>query len=197
MGDKGMNTKKLICQEAYQLFCEKGYKDVTMKDICERTGLSRGGLYRHYPGTEQIFLAIVNYLMDHQSNDFKSQMQNQVNAALILDSVLDRYELEMLDSGHSLSVAIYEFFSNPKIAASPNSISRQYEISMDMWTELIEYGIHRGEFKCVPPAAVCDIILFSYQGVRMCSRLMPIHPDIPRRIMNQIKLLLLQEREES
>lgn len=40
MGAKGEQTKRLICMEAYKLFSEKGYKDVTIKDICERTGLA-------------------------------------------------------------------------------------------------------------------------------------------------------------
>ena len=44
MGVKGEKTKELIRQEAYRLFAEKGFKEVTMKDICVRTGLSRGGL---------------------------------------------------------------------------------------------------------------------------------------------------------
>ena len=60
MGVKGEKTKELIRQEAYRLFAEKGFKEVTMKDICVRTGLSRGGLYRHYSGTTEIFAEILS-----------------------------------------------------------------------------------------------------------------------------------------
>ena len=69
MSLKGDKTKQEIRDKAYQLFAEKGFKEVTMKDICERTGLSRGGLYRHYESTEQIFLEIVNAFSDQQKND--------------------------------------------------------------------------------------------------------------------------------
>jgi len=31
-----------------------------MTDICEQTGLSRGGLYRYYSGTDQIFSEILS-----------------------------------------------------------------------------------------------------------------------------------------
>lgn len=51
MSLKGEKTKQDIREKAYQLFAEKGFKAVTMKDICELTGLSRGGLYRHYEST--------------------------------------------------------------------------------------------------------------------------------------------------
>ena len=52
MGIKGDKTKQFIKQQAKVLFADKGFKNVTMKDICEVTELSRGGLYRHYNSTE-------------------------------------------------------------------------------------------------------------------------------------------------
>lgn len=195
MGNKGEQTKRLICMNAYQLFVEKGYKDVTMKDICDKTGLSRGGLYRHYTSTEQIFLEIINTLMGKQRNEFREKILKGIPAAEILDGVLARYESEMLDQSSSLSIAIYEFFSNPKISKGDNSITQQYLNSKKMWIDLIQYGIQRKEFKeTVIPESIFDLIIFSYQGVRMYSTLMDIDVNIPKRIMGQIKLLLLPEK---
>lgn len=195
MGNKGEQTKRLICMDAYQLFAEKGYKDVTMKDICDKTGLSRGGLYRHYTSTEQIFLEIISMLMGNQQNEFHEKMQKGIPAAEILDDVLSRYESEMLDQRSSLSIAIYEFFSNPKISKSNNSITQQYLHSKKMWIDLIQYGIQRKEFKeAIIPEAIFDLIIFSYQGVRMYGTLMDIDVTIPKRIIGQIKLLLLPDR---
>lgn len=55
MGQKGEATKTAIRKASLLLFVQKGFKDVTMKDICEAAGLSRGGLYMHYGSTGQIF----------------------------------------------------------------------------------------------------------------------------------------------
>ena len=125
MGTKGEKTKRIICENAFQLFAEKGFKDVTMKDICEKTGLSRGGLYRHYENTGQIFLEIIRVLMADQQNEFEEKIKKNTPARQILCQVLDRYEGEMVDSQHSLSIAIYEFFSSPSISKSSNSIQQQ------------------------------------------------------------------------
>ena len=184
MSIKGDKTKMYICSEAYKLFAEKGFKEVTMQDICRKTDLSRGGLYRHYENTAQIFSAVIS-----------GMMHSSMPAAQILDDVLNRYEEEMLDSGNSLSVAIYEYFSSPGISQNDDSILQQYLYSKKMWTELLTYGMRTGEFKIVDPAAVFDLIVFSYQGVRMYSRLMPVHRDIPRGITGQIRNLLLSESE--
>lgn len=196
MGIKGDRTKQLICMEAFKLFSEKGYKDVTMKDICEKTGLSRGGLYRHYQSTEQIFLEIIHNLMGNQQNEFTEKMQKGTSAIQILTEVLARYEKEMLDRKSSLSVAIYEFFSNPNVSKGNNSIARQYLDSKRMWVELIQYGMKRKEFKEVNPEAVYNLIVFSYQGVRMYSTMIDIDTNITKGIIEQIKLLLLPAIEE-
>ena len=72
MSSRGDRTKQDIREKAYQLFAQKGFKEVTMKDICELTGLSRGGLYRHYESTEQIFLEIVNAFSDKQRDEVRA-----------------------------------------------------------------------------------------------------------------------------
>lgn len=193
MGTKGDKTKKNIREEAYKLFAERGFKDVTMKDICDKTGLSRGGLYRHYESTEQIFLEIIDSFTEKQKNEFTDKIRQRIPAIEILDDIFLRYEEEMTESNNSLSAAIYEYYSNPKVSKTKNSVVKQYEISKSMWIELINYGIENNEFRKVDPEAVFDLIVFSYQGVRMYSRMMKIDASIPKGIINEIKRLLLPE----
>lgn len=192
MGAKGDKTKQFIKQQAKILFADKGYKDVTMKDICDVTGLSRGGLYRHYNSTEQIFSEIISEFLAGQNDLFSESIEKGMPAAEILDEILDRYKSEMSDARNSLSMAIYEYFSS--VEKEENVLSGQYIVSYNSWSMLIRYGISRGEFKQVDIKGVFDIILFAYQGVRMYSRLMPVPKETPERIIEQIKLLLLDKQ---
>ncbi|TCL59060.1 TetR family transcriptional regulator [Kineothrix alysoides] len=189
MGKKGEETKQHIRKVAYGLFAEKGFKAVTMKDICEKAELSRGGLYRHYPGTEEIFEEIINEFMQKQEDEFADRIENGVPATRILEEVLSRYKSEMKDSGTSLSVAIYEYYTAEK--RENNALLMRYGASKRMWQRLIAYGMERGEFRRVDAEAVYDVIVFSYQGVRMYSKMMPIDENIPERIVKQIKEMLL------
>lgn len=193
MSLRGDRTRQDIRDRAYSLFAEKGFKEVTMKDICERTGLSRGGLYRHYESTEQIFLEIVNAFSDQQKNEVFSRMEKHVPAVVILEELLSKYEREMNDNENSFSLAICEYYSDPAISKEDNAVKRQYEISKATWTALINYGIGTKEFKRVNPESVFHILVFAYQGVRMYSRLMKIDQDIPNQIITEIKGLLLRE----
>ena len=158
-----------------------------MKDICAATGLSRGGLYRHYDSTRQIFLEIIEALMGAQDNELTEKMNAGLPASQIRNEILERYRKEMLDNAASLSVAIYEFFSENYSNGQDNLLLKQYQYSVDMWNEFLSYGIKRGEFKTVDCIEVIDIILFSYQGVRMYSTIIPIDEQIPARIINHIK----------
>ena len=44
MGEKSVQKKKYILDTARKVFAEKGFKNVTMKDIVEACEISRGGL---------------------------------------------------------------------------------------------------------------------------------------------------------
>lgn len=194
MGTKGDKTKQFIKQQAKVLFADKGFKNVTMKDICEVTELSRGGLYRHYNSTEQIFSEIISEFLDMQNDLFSESINNGLPAVEILNEILNQYKSEMNDTQGSLSMAIYEFFSSRE--KEENILSKRYNLSYSSWSKLINYGISRNEFKQVDINGVFDVILFTYQGVRMYSQLMPIPNEVPERIIEQIKLLLLKKTEE-
>ena len=192
MNKRGQETRKHIKKCACSLFAEKGFKQVTMKDICEVTKLSRGGLYCHYESTRQIFQEIIDDMAGQQDNEIDLKIKQNQSAVTILDDILYKYENEMVDSQSSLSVAIYEYFSIHDIACQKNKLYEQYLVSANTWKKLMQYGIDRQEFKEVDIAAVFDLIVFSYQGVRMYSKLMPVDKEIPSRIIKEIKKILVR-----
>lgn len=192
MNKRGQETRKHIKECACSVFAQKGFKDVTMKDICEATKLSRGGLYCHYESTRQIFQEIVDDMTSLQENIIDVKIKQNQSAVTILDDILDKYKNEMIDSQSSLSVAIYEYFSMHDIACQKNTLYEQYSISANTWKRLMQYGIDRQEFYEVDIAAVFDLIVFSYQGVRMYSKLMPVDKKIPFRIIKEIRKILVR-----
>ena len=192
MGKKGDKTKAAIRKAALVLFVQKGFKDVTMKDICEAAGLSRGGLYTHFGSTGQVFADIINELMSGLKSQVAEKMERDLPAALILDELLERYQSEMLDRSGSLGLAFYEYYSGMPLSED-NAMLKQYYISKTMLCSLIKYGIDKGEFKQANVNAVADLLLFSYQGVRMLSSIMPLDDDtIPAGMIRQIRKMLIK-----
>lgn len=164
MGEKAEKTREMIREEAYGLFADKGFQAVTMTDICEKTGLSRGGLYRYYSSTGEIFSEILS-----KESSTSHEMEEHKSAIAILEEMLRALEEEILARERSLSLAIYEYanLGNQQLFISLNSRAKK------RWLRLIEYGMETGEFQQVDPEQVSDLIMYYYQGLRMWSRVIP------------------------
>lgn len=182
MGDKAERTKERIRKEAYRLFAEKGFKEVTMTDICEKTGLSRGGLYRYYAGTEEIFSEILS-----EEYVIAERMEGQESARVILEDMLETIQDEIMDKEMSLSLAIYEYAN----LGNQKFFIRIHENAKKRWISLINYGMERKEFKEVNPEQVSDLILYYYQGLRMWSRVIPFDRQAGEYYVETIRQMLL------
>jgi AcrR family transcriptional regulator len=55
---KGAQTRQNIIEKSMQLFCVKGYYNTSVNDILQATGLTKGGLYGHFAGKEDIWYAV-------------------------------------------------------------------------------------------------------------------------------------------
>jgi TetR/AcrR family transcriptional regulator, transcriptional repressor for nem operon len=53
-------TKEHILKVSFLLFLQKNFKEVTMKEIVEKTGLSKGAFYHYFKSKEKLFEEVVN-----------------------------------------------------------------------------------------------------------------------------------------
>lgn len=181
MASKGDETKSLIRDAAQRLFAVMGYKDVTMSDICAVTGLSRGGLYRHYSSTTEIFKELIrtDYPVDERIGSGE-------RASDILFSMLDELEAELVHNENSLGLAIYEY----AMVDEEGVIKELAKQLKNCYVQLIKYGIQTCEFAMVDADEVADMILFYYQGLLMWSRTMDFDSKIIAHYKNSIKKAL-------
>ena len=191
MATKGERTRESIINESYALFAGKGFKQVTMKDVCEVTGMSRGGLYSHFSGTDKLFEAVLEKIAEESAMDFQGEIENGISAVKILEKALDLMEKEMKHPEESLSIAVYEY------AETVNSdvMERLNRNAEEKWKRLIRYGIKQGEFRNVSVDQIVNVILYSYQGVRMWSRIIPMKPKTFRSITDNIRNQLIGENK--
>lgn len=54
-------TKEHILEVSLLLFLKKSFKAVTMKEIVDKTGLSKGAFYHYFESKEQVFEEVINY----------------------------------------------------------------------------------------------------------------------------------------
>ena len=160
-----------------------------MKDVCEATNMSRGGLYSHFSSTGQLFEALLEKMTERSETDIQDATDKGASALSILEESFASLEEETGHPEDSLSIAMLEYAQT----VDAHVMEQLNRIGAEKWKKLIRYGIKRGEFKAVDVDEIVNLILYSYQGVRMWSMVSPMKPEVYHSIIENIKRQLIGE----
>ena len=174
MGEKSEQKKQLILETARRIFMEKGYKDVTMKDIVEACQISRGGLYLYFSGTQELFRAVLDADEAEADDVFSGTVSEDAMAADVLLLFLKEQKKEILRRKDDLSLATYEYYFAHGADQEKNPLRGKFEDAVSALSQLIESGIQNGEFYEVDAQAAASNIMFALEGLRISARTMGV-----------------------
>lgn len=185
MGKKGENTRQLICNAAEQLFSKKGYTAVSMQMICDATGLSKGGLYRHFGNKADVLLELIK-----KEKRVISDIEAGKSATETLENLLKLYRDDMSNCKNSLALALFEYAAseNEQLLDSKNTADKE------LWSRLVEYGVQTGEFNAVDPEVVMDVFLYAYRGVELWGHVLAFDEKTFDNITEAVRLILMKDR---
>ena len=194
MGEKSVQKKKYILEKARAVFSEKGFKNVTMKDIVDACEISRGGLYLYFSSTEEIFLAV---LADDSSEDDEEAvalaLSGDASAGDMLALFLKEQKKEILRKKNNLTVATYEYFSLHK-ATKDNPLKNQFDTAVRIVEKLIENGVDSGEFYCENPVGCARNLMYVVEGLKIASKTIGVTEEaIDRELMYVLEGLVPDE----
>ncbi len=170
MGEKSIQKKQHILDTARKVFAEKGFKNVTMKDIVEACEISRGGLYLYFDSTEQIFMEILTMEAQETDDLFTGHISEEDTAADILMLFLKEQKRELLQKKDSLTVAVYEYFFTNGSTDRNNMLRKQFDAGVRVLEKLIEAGIASGEFYCEDPKGAAANIMYVLEGMKVNAK---------------------------
>ena len=148
MSDKSAQKRKYILETARKVFMEKGYLQVTMKDIVEACNISRGGLYLYFSDTGEIFLEVLKMEQQEADDIFGENIQENAGPADILALFLKEQKKELLNKKNSLTRASYEYFFESDKKGKEHLLRKQFDSAVLVIQKLIEAGVEAGEFYC-------------------------------------------------
>ena len=182
MSNKGDAARIRILECAQQLFSQKGYCAVTMQDICEAAGFSRGGLYRHYGSTEDIFVDIIRNEQLHAHEELQRAKDLGINPEKILRHFLHNRMRYLCRETRSFDVAVSEFAANSE--KGRQALAARATESIAILTELILWGNREGHFRCKCPEETAKHILWLTEGMSRHSSLLPVsEEDIQQQLL--------------
>lgn len=178
MGDKSLRKKQYIVEKARGVFMEKGYKNVTMKDIVEACDISRGGLYLYFDSTKQLFLEVLKAEGEGEEDVFAGKVSETSGAAEILVLFLVDQKKAILKKKSSLAKATYEFYFETRLERKDDIIKNEFDAEVKVLEAIIDKGIKLGEFVCSDSLEAARNIMFTLEGLKIMSNTVGLSADI-------------------
>lgn len=85
------NLRDRLLAAATAVFAARGFKGATLDDIAARAGVTKGGLYLHFPGKEALFFAVVDHWRQERRRRLQVPGVRGRGAAGALQEFLVRY----------------------------------------------------------------------------------------------------------
>ena len=151
-----MNTKELILEKTLKLILEKGTIDISISEIRNCTGLTKGGIYYHFSDKNDIFEEILQkYMVDYIKIDFdkillEGSSKDRIHDALfyILYHYINGVEIESINEKINYNSVILLLTSVGYSHERVNQIISQTGNDVKMFlTDLVEEGKRQNEIR--------------------------------------------------
>ena len=192
MGEKSEQKRQLILDTARQIFAQKGFAKVTMKDIIDASQISRGGIYLYFDSTAAIFEEVLRQ-EDGKETAGAEELTEDATAVDVLLLFLKEEKKKLLKKKDNLAVASYEYHLAHGGAATDNLLRRRMKQQAQNLAELIEVGVANGEFYCESPEDTANQILYVLEGLRISVHTMGISSSAVDRALLHIVQSLVAE----
>lgn len=140
----GEETKKRITDKAKQLFTQKGYGAVTMNEVCEIAGVSKGSLYHHFPSKDELFLQV----LEEDSEQWNTEWEKKRTALTDVEEQLFALAEHYANDFQNPLLKAMEEYSRSRIITDEvvQRLLRINDNNSQACREVLSEGMRKGEF---------------------------------------------------
>ena len=151
------DTRSKILKSAVKLFSKNNYHAVSMTEIANGAGISKGTLYWHFDSKEELFREIAVGGINHFNNLFEAIAQKDGSSDEKIREIV-KCVLETLIK----HLGIMDVFKNNVELISRNfkdTLEAKHKKNIEILTQIVEQGIEEGLIKGENPTDVSTMIL--------------------------------------
>ena len=165
--------EELIILAAEEVLQEKGYYETSMDEIAARVGIAKGTIYSHFPGKEELVLAIFKRDTQAFIQGIDDVIRGEPSPSAQLEALL-QYTYTGFFSKHTrLLSSIYNGVDLKRLLAEKGGcMSDLWESLVSRVTKLLDEGKATGEFTSSIPTKVMIFSLFSLFSPKCYDRLL-------------------------
>ena len=168
------DSKEHILSVSLNLFLQKNFKEVTMKEIVEKTGLSKGAFYHYFSSKDQVFEEVINHFytdfiitnFDNFSQkslaEFYTDYLNEKKKRLSSSKIKDDNANAVFTSNH-----YFLMFDAMKMLPDFKELRvQQQKKELKAWIKIIDTAKKNGEIKSkMDTEQIAKLFIYSAKGV--------------------------------
>ena len=156
-----------LARVALDLFAERHYASVSIKEIGRAAGVNPAMIYYHFKSKEDLFAAAIKNVIDEAFQLFEEQqhIDDHDNAMAAIDAWFDTHVILHKRLRNVVKISLdANSFANV-IPEALSSITGFYEHELEILRSFIRGGVDAGLFKPVDEQAVATMISTSLDGI--------------------------------
>lgn len=171
------NTKEDILNQSINLFAQKGYNAVSVREIASAVGIKESSIYNHYKSKQEILDTIFNYLTEEMTPDAET---DQKTTALIAENLEQFYQvgssyyqekLKNQKTVKTLRILFIELYHNDMVKQYMQNVFLNPPVNA--WTELFTKMMETNQIKKTNPEKLAK--LFFLHGIEQLFEIFLIY----------------------
>lgn len=154
-----------LASAALDLFAERNYASVTIKDIANAAEVNTALIYYYYESKEDLFRAAIEFAVDQAFRNFRHLQAHHDNPADIIDNWLNNHVQLYAPIHKFVKVSLDYAGSETKIPVIDRQIRQFYDGEKRILSECIRQGMQQGIFASVDPDSLALFISTHLDGV--------------------------------
>ena len=165
MEKKSDKKREFILLKAKQVFIRSGFASVTMKDIIEECGISRGGIYLYFTSVDEIFMQVILSHDNLKLKDAQARVQENKSFMQVIDDYFHKQKNRLLNMEGSLLMAMHEYRFSHKNEQDKKFYYNQFLNTKTIILELLKYGVKQGDISDKDIEKLAMHIMFFIEGI--------------------------------
>jgi len=158
---------------AFELFAERNFASVTIKDIGAAIGVNTALIYYYFGSKEDLFRATIEHAVDRAFLHFRSRREGLTTPPEIIAGWLENHVILGDLIRKLVKISLDYASSGRRVASIDRSIRRFYDEEAAAVSDAIREGIRQGLFRSVDPVALTAFISTHLDGIMVRSAIFP------------------------
>ncbi len=179
-----------ILDAAASVFARRGFSDARMDDVAEEAGVSKGGLYLHFPSKDALFDGLVGYVVGLETRKLAAAKEAEGPVADRLAGFFHEYAKDLLAMARFYPIIMEVYARAFRHAALRKILQRYVDLYVSELSALIREGIDRGEFRDVDAEQVAIQMISLLEGLALLWGVDPEFVPLPEAADQGVRLML-------